>query len=222
MLERRISENEDSLKEKTKLISKLNGKISEYEQYTKPDSIQTGNPVHLMSAKIVELSKKLKDKTVENESLKTKHTKIQQKLNIIEKNLKKNDLNNGDESKFGNNNNSNEKLDKNKYFVGNQDPVFKHNQIEEIKQLQEKLSQTTNKLFEVKNKNIELRNEIKSANKLLQQELGDSFTSVQNFANCQTNWRGRAQQIIHLQQKNSELQDKIAILSLNGFYLLFS
>lgn len=84
-----------------------------------------------------------------------------------------------------------------------------------MKCLQDRLSQTTNKLFEVRNKNIELKNELKLANKVLQQELGDSFISLQSFTS-QTNWRGRAQQIINLQQKNTELQDKVMNLSSKG------
>lgn len=84
-----------------------------------------------------------------------------------------------------------------------------------MKCLQDRLSQTTNKLFEIRNKNIELKNELKIANKVLQQEVGDNFVSVQSFTS-QTNWRGRAQQIINLQQKNTELQEKVMSLSSKG------
>lgn len=46
------------------------------------------------------------------------------------------------------------------------------------------------------------------ANKLLQQEVGDNFDTIQS-SNSNGNWRGRAQVIRDLQQKNSELREKL-------------
>lgn len=61
---------------------------------------------------------------------------------------------------------------------------------------------------------------MKTANKILQQELGDSFTSIQSLSNGQSNWRGRAQQILSLQQKNSELLEKLSLQSDAGILLI--
>lgn len=80
---------------------------------------------------------------------------------------------------------------------------------EQIKILHEKLNTTTAKLFEAKNLNVQLKNELKVANKLLQQEVGESFESLQNMIGTNPNWRGRAQLICDLQQKNNELREKL-------------
>lgn len=82
---------------------------------------------------------------------------------------------------------------------------------DQIKILSDKLAATSKKLFEVKNLNIQLTNELKQANRLLSQEIGESFTSITNLSHTNSNWRGRAQQIISLQQKLSELQDKLSV-----------
>lgn len=86
--------------------------------------------------------------------------------------------------------------------------------------MQEKLSNTSSKLFEVKNINIQLKNDIKMANKLLQQEIGESFDTLQHINNTNSNWRGRAQIIFDLQQKNNELRENLkAQKDMTGNYL---
>lgn len=72
---------------------------------------------------------------------------------------------------------------------------------------------------------MKLKNELKLANKILLHELGDNFISLQNYATNGANWRGRAQQIISLQQKNSELLERISVVAgdrgttkVQGFY----
>ncbi|XP_053955648.1 coiled-coil domain-containing protein 13 [Anastrepha ludens] len=77
-------------------------------------------------------------------------------------------------------------------------------------ELRAKLSTVQQKLFETRNKNTELQNQLKLAQKCLQQEIGEHFnlttlnSQAQNF-----NWRGRAQQILHLQQKVHELKERL-------------
>lgn len=80
---------------------------------------------------------------------------------------------------------------------------------EQIKVLQEKLNCANSKLFETKNINMQLKNDLKLANKFLQQEIGESFDTLQSLSNSSSNWRGRAQIICDLQQKNSELREKL-------------
>lgn len=81
----------------------------------------------------------------------------------------------------------------------------------EIKKLQEKLNTTTNKWIEEKNLNLKLKNDLKRANKWLQQEVGDKFETLLSLNSSNSNWRGRAQIICDLQQKNQELKDKLKI-----------
>ncbi|KAJ8963107.1 hypothetical protein NQ318_018572 [Aromia moschata] len=71
------------------------------------------------------------------------------------------------------------------------------NELEEtIKKLQEKVNSASNKLLEVRN--------------WLQQEVGETFESLQSLSNSgNSNWRGRAQIVCDLQQKNNELREKL-------------
>lgn len=56
---------------------------------------------------------------------------------------------------------------------------------------------------------MQLRNDLKLATKLLQQEIGESFDTLQNLVSLNPNWRGRAQVICDLQQKVAELREKL-------------
>ncbi|VEN43903.1 unnamed protein product [Callosobruchus maculatus] len=123
------------------------------------------------SIKIVELSKKLREKTSEVESLKSKCSKLKFQL----------------------------------FQLQNQNDVP-----------QEKLNTTQNKLSELNNANLQLKNDLKLANKYLQQEIGDGFESLHTFSSNPGNWRGRAQIICDLQQKNSDLKEKLKALQENS------
>lgn len=93
----------------------------------------------------------------------------------------------------------------------------------QIKVLEEKLSTANTKLYDSKNANLQLKNELKLANKLLQQEIGDNFQLLASSGN--SGWRGRAQVICNLQQKNNELKERLKsydlgekVSSISGMY----
>lgn len=75
--------------------------------------------------------------------------------------------------------------------------------------MQEKLNYTSSKWAEEKSANAKLKNDLKLANKWLQQEVGDKFETLLSLNNSNSNWRGRAQVICDLQKKNSELKEKL-------------
>lgn len=76
-----------------------------------------------------------------------------------------------------------------------------------------KLNSIQQKLFESRNKNTELQNQLKLAQRCLQQEIGENFNLATMASQTQnSNWRGRAQQIIHLQQKVHELKGRLEIV----------
>ncbi|XP_017080603.1 coiled-coil domain-containing protein 13 [Drosophila eugracilis] len=76
--------------------------------------------------------------------------------------------------------------------------------------LQAKFNSMQQKFFETRNKNTELQNQLKLAQKCLQHETGESC-NINILANNlnQANWRGRAQQIIALNQKVQELKARL-------------
>lgn len=86
-----------------------------------------------------------------------------------------------------------------------------------IEEMQAKCNALQQKLFETRNKNVELQNQLKLAQKCLQLEIGDNFNL--NILASQTsgsNWRGRAQQILTLQQKVQELKEKLELYEQRG------
>lgn len=75
---------------------------------------------------------------------------------------------------------------------------------------QAKITSMQQKLFDARNKNTELQNQLKLALKCLQHEVGDNV-NINILANNlnQATWRGRAQQILALQQKVQELRARV-------------
>lgn len=90
--------------------------------------------------------------------------------------------------------------------------------LEEIKIITEKLNSTKTKLFDSLNKNNQLKNELKMAQKCLNQEVGTENFNITENSN--SNWKGRAEQIIALQNKVSELKEKIDSSNLSGDFRL--
>nr|KAG5705665.1 hypothetical protein BaRGS_026604 [Batillaria attramentaria] len=79
----------------------------------------------------------------------------------------------------------------------------------DVKALQDKLKQTESKMAEFRNQCQMLKQEIKVAHKVVAQEIGDSNVNVQALLNNASNFRGRAQQIIALQNKVEELRAQL-------------
>lgn len=76
-----------------------------------------------------------------------------------------------------------------------------------LQQLNDELDRIKKKLFEASNQNHQLKNELKMAYKCLQQEIGTE-ANIPHILSGNSNWRGRAQQIVILQSKINELKEK--------------
>lgn len=88
-------------------------------------------------------------------------------------------------------------------------------QMGNIETLQNELQSTKQKLFETLNQNQELRNNIKLAQKCVQQEIGTTENvSFSVLLASNSNWRGRQQQILTLQNKLNELKEKFSMTNL--------
>uniref|UniRef100_A0AAR5Q2P6 Coiled-coil domain-containing protein 13 n=1 Tax=Dendroctonus ponderosae TaxID=77166 RepID=A0AAR5Q2P6_DENPD len=133
-----------------------------------------------VSSKIVELSKSYREKCSELEKYKTRCSKLQTQLQ---------------ES------NSREQPDKDPpkpAVEKSEDSTAKEKQLQ-------KLSAMTSKMLELKNANMQLNNELKQARKLLQQEIGQDMETLQ----ANGSWKGRAQIICDLVEKNKKLKEKL-------------
>lgn len=75
MLEKNLNELEERYSTCKENVSKLEFKLSDYESICDKSKINTSS--QLISSKIIELSKKLREKTSEVESLKTKYSKLE-------------------------------------------------------------------------------------------------------------------------------------------------
>lgn len=76
----------------------------------------------------------------------------------------------------------------------------------ESQSIVEELQTTKSRLFDALNLNIQLKTDLRLAQRCVERETGESFSSAQQLSTGKTTWRGRAQQICLLQQKIAELR----------------
>ncbi|RDD37301.1 Coiled-coil domain-containing protein 13 [Trichoplax sp. H2] len=86
---------------------------------------------------------------------------------------------------------------------------------EELEVTKEKLARTSTKLNEYRSQCQSQKQELKTMHKILIGELGDNV-NINNLLNRSSNWRGRQQQIISLQDKVTDLKQQIAEMNKNG------
>ncbi|CAG9137034.1 unnamed protein product [Plutella xylostella] len=173
-------------------ISQLNKTVIELNQRIRDIISGTGPAISsksagVISAKITDLCKQNRHLVAELEGYKTKNAALERKLMQLEI-LKR----------------ESEKLD---VCVCKEEPIDVNS--DELKDLNNKLAAVNKKLYESKNRNLELKNDILIATKILQQELGDKFTSIKELQKDLAGWKGRAQQIILLQSRINELEQKL-------------
>ncbi|CAG7821822.1 unnamed protein product [Allacma fusca] len=141
-----------------------------------------------MATKVVELSKKLRDMTADQESMKSRMKQI-----MSENESLKGKLNNLDQQKS-----QQEDSEKNKKSE------------EELLSTSQQLANTTNKMMDYRRQSQQLRIELRTALKALCQEVGEGTTPQGVLSTvASASWRGRQQQILGLQQKVLELQSKL-------------
>ncbi|XP_032525386.2 coiled-coil domain-containing protein 13 [Danaus plexippus] len=176
---------DEEIKELNKTVTDLNQRIRDIISGTGPAI--SSKSAGIISAKITELCKQNRHLVAEVESYKTKNSSLERKimqLDMINK--------------------ENEKLEA---CLCKDEPGDINS--DELKELNNKLAVVNKKLYDSKNRNLELKNDILTATKILQQELGDKFTSIKDLQNDLAGWKGRAQQIVLLQAKISELEEKL-------------
>ncbi|GBP86186.1 Coiled-coil domain-containing protein 13 [Eumeta japonica] len=175
---------------KDKEIKELNITVADLNNRIRDIITATGPAIScksagIISSKITELCKQNRHLVAENEKYKTKNAALERKIMQIEMSMKEK-----------------EKLELCKEQIVEASP-------DELKMLNAKLTAVNKKLCESKNRNLELKNDILIATKILQQEMGDKFTSIKELQNDLAGWKGRAQQIATLQSRVTELESKL-------------
>ncbi|KAL9905224.1 uncharacterized protein ACN2A1_005196 [Glossina fuscipes fuscipes] len=196
-LRKKLAEIEEQNETLANTISEKNLEISELRNSVNSlNDVLNSIPIEelrcnssIASTKLLELSKKNRQLRGELENTKTRLTKKDIQIQILERDMKTN------QDKF------------------HQDTeVLKKGNFTPLEELQSKCNALQQKLFETRNRNTELHNQLKLAQKCLQQEIGEhvNINILANHSNG-SNWRGRAQQILHLQQKVQELRERLEV-----------
>ncbi|CAG9856528.1 unnamed protein product [Phyllotreta striolata] len=189
MLEKNLNEVEEKYSASKESINKLEIKLSDYENLCDKSKFSTSS--QLISSKIIELTKKLREKTSEIESMKTKYSKLEKETFLLKERMDNDPHTNVSVKEI------------------TETPANSINE-EEQKRQADKLAHLNSKLMDSKNSNSQLKKELTLAKRILQQEVGESLDSLQTMLNgSNAGWRGRAQMICDLQQKNADLREKL-------------
>lgn len=183
-----IKQRDEKIVELSKTISGLQDNIK--------DVISSGGPsvsaksAGIISSKITELCKHNRHLVAELESTKTKCAMLERK--IIE-----------------NENKSLESTQSTESSILEEDKIVAIPSYDELKDLKDKLANATKKLIDSRNKQEQMKVELLLANKCLQNEIGPGFTSIQKLAVEPIGFKGRAEDIIIMKNKISELEEKL-------------
>lgn len=195
-LNNQIREVKDENGRLYRLLSEKDFEIRNLKKKRDDDEAAGGSVTNEAAAtKIVELSKRVRELTAELQSEKTKVKQYGKKCMELQQQIS--NIPEETRSMLGSAVSLRSQTDENK-----------ENEVD-VKALQDKLKHTESKMSEYRIQCSTLKQEVKIAQKVLQQELGGDNINIQSLMNQQSNWRGRAQQIIGLQLKVEELKGKL-------------
>uniref|UniRef100_UPI00398F6052 coiled-coil domain-containing protein 13 isoform X3 n=1 Tax=Pristiophorus japonicus TaxID=55135 RepID=UPI00398F6052 len=160
------------------------------------------------ATKIVELSKRNRELTVETESQKSKVKQLGYKLQELEKELQATLTGSRTLGAKEASGQSNREISSRIQTGSLSDSL-------DAKALQEKLSAANLKLVESRNQILSVKQELKIAHKVLANEVGEEV-NVQHLLNNKGTWRGRAQQILILQKKVRDLESQMGLTTQKG------
>ncbi|XP_068622261.1 coiled-coil domain-containing protein 13 [Battus philenor] len=184
-LRKLIFTKDEEIKQLTRTVNDLNQRIRDIVSGSGPAI--SSKSAGIISAKITDLCKQNRHLVAEVEGYKTRNAALERKIMQL-------DLLNKEHEKL-------------EICVCKEENT--DSSTDELKELNNKLAIVNKKLFDSKNRNLELKNDILIATKILQQELGDKFTSIKELQHDLAGWKGRAQQIVLLQARIAELEEKL-------------
>ncbi|XP_048474402.1 coiled-coil domain-containing protein 13 isoform X5 [Rhincodon typus] len=209
LLQEQIHELRDENGRLYKLLNEKNFELKHLKKKSEDDRLAlagtAGIAGDVAATKIVELSKRNRELTVENESLKSKIKQLGNKLRELEKEPEATQTGSQTVSTKESSGHTNKELSSRIQNSSLSDSL-------DAKALQEKLTATNLKLIESRNQVLSVKQELKMAHKALANEVGEDV-NVQYLLSNKGTWRGRAQQIQILQKKVQELESQ---MGLNG------
>ncbi|XP_026824385.1 coiled-coil domain-containing protein 13 [Ooceraea biroi] len=184
-------------------------KLRELSQEKLNPQIEIGKPTELATTKLIELSKKYRDRTAEMEALKTKCKNLGATLIIKEDELERQraELQRIVKSEARKDSGDTNQINIEEKELRNN--LSGRTDREQVKCLKNKLQRAQTKLCESRNMCATLRQEINKAQKLLCSEVGENVR-ITALSSVPGGWRGRAEQIRSLQQKVAELQIRLS------------
>ncbi|KAK3106358.1 hypothetical protein FSP39_018431 [Pinctada imbricata] len=196
-LNEQIRELKDENARVYKLLSEKDFEVRQMKKKAEDKARVTGAVTNETAAsKIVDLSKKVRELTAELESEKTKSKQYAKKCIDLQKQLS--NIPEETRSNLGSVISLKSQAEEN-----GEDHV-------DIKALQDKVKYAENKMAEHRNQCSFLKQELKTAHKVLAQEVGDNV-DIKSILNSPSGWKGRAQQIVNLQKKVDELKYELTL-----------
>ncbi|XP_035286697.1 coiled-coil domain-containing protein 13 isoform X2 [Anguilla anguilla] len=182
------------LKEKDFEIQRLKKKMEEDKQALAGTAGMTGD---VAATKIVQLAKKNRELATEIEREKNKVKQTSNRVRELEKEL---------QGAISLHLTPEEKMTSNPLHSRSTEGFTPYNS--EVKALQDKLASANFKMTEYRNQIQAVKQELKIAQKVLTNEVGEDV-SIQQLLSSPGNWRGRSQQILALQNRVRELEQQL-------------
>nr|XP_032823847.1 coiled-coil domain-containing protein 13 isoform X3 [Petromyzon marinus] len=200
-LQERVREMGDELSRLHRIVAEKDRRAAQLQSQLEESRLALAGPVgasgDTAALKIVELSKRVREMTAELERERSRVKQLTTKLRQLEEQRQEFDSDKRQGTGSGTHGKDILKSVDAKFGAGNEE-----------KALQDKLSATNLKLSDYRNQVQLLKQELRTAHKVLTNEVGETV-NIPHLLSNPGSWRGRSQQILNLQTKVRELEAQL-------------